>query len=102
MENKNTLSTLPDDLPFEKALEDLETLVSRMENGGLPLDELVRGFERGKLLAAHCRKQLDTLERKISQLASDDGATGVWEDFDAASGARNSVSVNSGSDDLPF
>lgn len=102
MENKTPQPTIPDDLPFEKALEELETLVSRMENGGLPLDELVRGFERGKLLAAHCRKQLDTLERKITLLASDDGADGKWENFDAASGSRSDSSANAGSDELPF
>ena len=93
------------DIPFEVALTELEQLVGKMENGGLSLDELIKGFERGRVLAAGCRKKLDALERKITMLSRDDGGKGVWQDFDAAAGAAPESarsSVDAGSDDLPF
>lgn len=37
----------PDDLPFERALEQLEEIVRRLERGDVPLDESVAIYERG-------------------------------------------------------
>lgn len=76
--------TIPDDIkamPFEAALAELETLVAKMENGGLPLEDLMAGFERGRLLTGYCRGKLAALERKITVLSRDDGADGQWQDF---------------------
>lgn len=93
-------------LSFESALQELEQLVGKMENGGLSLDELVKGFERGRLLSEHCRKQLDSLERKISLLSRDDGGNGEWRDFESAAGntaspaSARSAAVDN--DDVPF
>ena len=71
------------DVPFEKALEELETLVARMETGKLPLEELMKDFEAGSRLVKRCRSQLDSLERKIELLTRDDGGDGQWRDFEA-------------------
>lgn len=73
---------------FEQALAELETLVAKMENGGLPMNELMNDFERGCQLTGHCRKQLAIMERKISMLVNDDGKDGQWTDFDESSGKR--------------
>ena len=94
---------IPDEIAamhFEQAIAELETLVSKMETGGLTLDRLMQGYERGRLLTEHCRKQLAELERKISILSGDDGKDGVWKDFDP-SGNRNG-SPSAGTDTLPF
>ncbi|MPN53383.1 Exodeoxyribonuclease 7 small subunit [bioreactor metagenome] len=78
-------------LPFEQALEQLESLVTKMETGNLPLEELIRNFEAGSELAKICRGKLDALERKIELLTRDDGKDGEWTDFESAvpSGNRN-------------
>lgn len=78
-------------MPFEQALEKLETLVARMETGRLPLEELMKNFEAGSELARACRAKLDKLERKIELLTRDDGGDGVWTDFesDVPSPVRN-------------
>ena len=70
------------DMPFEQAMAELEALVAKMETGGLSLDKLMEGFERGRLLTEHCRGQLSKLEKKISILSGDDGKEGRWSDFD--------------------
>lgn len=93
-----------ENLSFEAALQELEQLVGKMESGGLSLDELVKGFERGRMLTGHCRAQLDAFERKITLLTRDDGGDGVWRDFDpsvqnAPDSARSAAIY---SDDVPF
>ncbi len=79
------------DIPFEQALEELESLVAKMETGKLPLEELMKNFEAGSKLVRFCRSKLDTLERKIEILSRDDGAGGTWSNFEAndASSRRN-------------
>ncbi len=68
-------------MPFEDALAELENLVAKMEDGGLALEELMKGFERGKILTIYCRGKLAALERKIEILSRDDGSNGVWQNF---------------------
>ena len=93
-----------ENLSFETALQELEQLVGKMESGGLSLDELVKGFERGRILTGHCRAQLDAFERKITLLTRDDGGEGTWRDFDPSmqSTPESARSAAVYSDDVPF
>ena len=58
---------------FEKVLRDLETEVSRLESGDLPLDEALTCFEKGVNAAGRCQAMLDDAELKIEQLPKDSG-----------------------------
>ncbi len=40
---------------YEAALAELENLVSDLESGQLPLDQLLTGYQRGAQLLAFCR-----------------------------------------------
>ncbi len=53
---------------FEKSLDELETLVARMEKGDLTLEDSVRAFERGMLLYQSCQKALDEAELRVDLL----------------------------------
>jgi exodeoxyribonuclease VII small subunit len=68
-------------LPFEQALERLEKVVARMEGGQSPLDQMMRDFEEGNLLAEACGRQLKAVEKKIEILVKDDGGEGRWRRF---------------------
>ncbi len=68
-------------LKFEEALSRLEELVTKMESGKLPLENLISDYETGSRLLAVCRARLATMERKIQILSHDDGKTGEWHDF---------------------
>ena len=59
------------ELPFEEALEQLETLVETMESGELPLQDLVGKFEAGVELMKTCQKCLKEAEMKIVKLKRD-------------------------------
>jgi exodeoxyribonuclease VII small subunit len=56
------------DLPFEKALEQLEEIVRRLERGDVPLDESVAIYERGETLKQHCETLLKRAEARIQRI----------------------------------
>ena len=45
---------------FEENLEELETIVKKLENGDVPLDEAIDKFNEGMKLAGECNKILET------------------------------------------
>ena len=56
------------DLPstYEAALQELDELVSQLESGQLPLDQLMSGYQRGAALLTFCRDKLAAVEQQIS------------------------------------
>jgi exodeoxyribonuclease VII small subunit len=53
-------------------LKELEALVSRLEQGELPLDESLRQFERGIELTRACASALRAAEQKVEILLERD------------------------------
>jgi exodeoxyribonuclease VII small subunit len=60
------------ELTFEKALEELEALVARMEDGKLPLEESLAAYQRGAELIKFCESRLADAQARIAIL---DGET---------------------------
>jgi len=60
------------ELNFEKALEELEKIVAKLEEGGLPLNESLSLFERGVKLARFLREELEKAEKKVEILLKDE------------------------------
>ncbi len=60
-----------DELSFEAAYAELETIITQLEAGDLPLDDSVTLFERGRQLAEHCQELLDKAELRVNQLTDD-------------------------------
>ena len=56
------------EVPFEEALQKLETIVESMESQDLPLETLLARFEEGTKLAKICQTKLSEAEIKIQQL----------------------------------
>ncbi len=55
-------------VPFEQALQKLESIVESMEAGDLPLETLLSRFEEGTRLVKVCQAKLQEAELKIKQL----------------------------------
>ena len=55
-------------LSFEEALGKLEAIVESMEEGEVPLADLLAKFEEGNRLLKHCEARLKDAELKIEQL----------------------------------
>ena len=67
---------------FEKQLKALESVVERLEQGDLSLEESLRLFEEGIKLSDACKKELEAAEGKV-QLLVDRGKSGMKAvDFD--------------------
>jgi exodeoxyribonuclease VII small subunit len=64
-----------EDLSFEAALEELETIVSRLEQGEVDLEDSIALYERGMALKAHCEKKLKGAETRLEKIVlGPDGA----------------------------
>jgi exodeoxyribonuclease VII small subunit len=61
-----------DELTYEQAFAELETLVAALESEEGTLDEALANFERGQALAKHCADLLDNAELKVQQLSGDE------------------------------
>ncbi len=59
-------------LSYEKALEELDGIVSALEDDEQSLEAALALFERGQALAKHCAKLLDEAELKVQQLTAED------------------------------
>ena len=57
-------------------MSELETLVSQLESGELPLEQLLSGYQRGATLLGFCRERLDAVEGQIKVL--DEGTLKAW------------------------
>ena len=55
-------------LPFEKALDELEQIVRRLERGEVPLEESIQIYERGEALKRHCESLLKRAEARIEKI----------------------------------
>jgi exodeoxyribonuclease VII small subunit len=55
-------------MSFEKALTDLESIVQKLEKGGLSLNESLALFEKGVKLAKFLREELGKAEKKVEVL----------------------------------
>ena len=55
-------------LTFERALKELETIVTRLERGDVELEDSIAIYERGEALRKHCDKLLKQAEAKVEKL----------------------------------
>ena len=62
---------------YEGALSELEQLVTQLDAGQLPLDQLLSHYQRAATLLALCRSRLDAVEQQIQRL--EDGELKPWD-----------------------
>ena len=63
----------PDEIPFEAALQRLEEVVDRLEQGDLELEQSLAAFEEGVRLSKRCASQLDRAEQRVELLMKEGG-----------------------------
>ena len=64
-----------DEMSFEAALKELESIVSRLEQGEVDLEDSIALYERGQALKGHCDKKLKAAEGRLEKIVQ--GAKGV-------------------------
>jgi exodeoxyribonuclease VII small subunit len=58
-------------MPFERAIEELESIVKRLEEGKVPLEESVAIYERGEALKRRCDELLRQAEARVEKITLD-------------------------------
>ncbi|HEY1709085.1 MAG TPA: exodeoxyribonuclease VII small subunit [Rhizomicrobium sp.] len=61
-------------LSFEAALKELESIVSRLEQGEVDLEDSIALYERGQALKTHCEAKLKAAEGRLEKIVH--GANG--------------------------
>ena len=74
---------------FEKAFQQLEKIVQRLEGEELPLDDSLQLFEEGIKLSRFCHQRLEEVEKKIELILADAKGQPVMEPFEAEEDEEN-------------
>ena len=70
-------------LSFEKAMDELESIVAKLEGGKVPLEESVAIYERGEALKRRCEELLRQAEARVEKITLDaSGKPAGTEPFD--------------------
>jgi len=64
-------------LSFERAIEELESIVKRLEDGKVPLEESVAIYERGESLKRRCEELLRQAEARVDKITTDPSGQAV-------------------------
>lgn len=72
-------------IDFEQSLSTLESLVDRMEQGEMTLEESLQAFEAGIALTRECQNRLAAAEQQVNKLIEQQGNIRL-EAFDASEG----------------
>ena len=57
---------------FEEKLSELESIVEKLENGDVSLDDSIEEFNKAMKLAKECDKKLKDAETSLSKIVTDD------------------------------
>jgi len=71
----------PNNPDFEQSMQELESLVEKMESGDLSLEDSLKHFEQGVKLTRLCQQQLKDAEQKVSILLGEDDKSAL-ENFE--------------------
>jgi len=69
--NQNDQNNDVGKLSFERAIEELESIVKRLEDGKVPLEESVAIYERGEALKRRCEDLLKQAEARVQKITLD-------------------------------
>ncbi|OQB15952.1 MAG: Exodeoxyribonuclease 7 small subunit [Firmicutes bacterium ADurb.Bin193] len=73
------------EISFEKAIQELDEIVTKLEKGDLPLNEMLELFEKGIALSRVCNELLSEAEKKVSVLIKN-GETYETQEFNPPEG----------------
>ncbi|NNE56741.1 MAG: exodeoxyribonuclease VII small subunit [Hellea sp.] len=71
------------DMSFEQALEELETIVEKLERGDAPLEESIKIYQRGAQLKQHCESKLKNAQLKVEKIVLDGQGNARTEALDS-------------------
>lgn len=64
---------MKDQLTFEEAINELEKIVARLEEGDIPLEEALQIYQKGVEYSKFCHEQLKKAEEQLTKIITDQG-----------------------------
>ncbi|RID89356.1 exodeoxyribonuclease VII small subunit [Peribacillus asahii] len=61
------------ELSFEEAMESLEQIVEKLEEGDVPLEEAISIYKQGMNLSRLCHMKLKSVENQLTEILNEDG-----------------------------
>ncbi|RDW21968.1 exodeoxyribonuclease VII small subunit [Oceanobacillus chungangensis] len=68
-----------DDLTFEEAMEKLEAIVEKLEEGDVPLEKAINYYQDGMTLSKLCGDKLNTVQEKMTKIMNEQGEFAPFE-----------------------
>ncbi len=59
-------------LSFEQAIKELTSIVEKIEQGEIPLQDSLAQYEKGMALIKHCRTILQKAEQRIEKISKEE------------------------------
>jgi len=68
-----------DNISFEEAMEKLENIVSKLEEGEVPLEKAINYYQDGMKLSKICSDKLENAQEKMTQIMNEQGEINAFE-----------------------
>ncbi|GKU81135.1 exodeoxyribonuclease VII small subunit [Niallia sp. NCCP-28] len=65
-------------LSFEEAMNELERIVEKLEEGDVPLEEAINTYKKGMELSKFCHDKLKNVEEQLAEIVLDNGQKEVF------------------------
>ncbi|MDN6294008.1 MAG: exodeoxyribonuclease VII small subunit [Alkalibacterium sp.] len=65
---------------FDEAIKELETIVQKLEQGDVPLEEALDQFQEGIKLSRHCKSIVENAEKTVTTMVNENGTEELLED----------------------
>jgi exodeoxyribonuclease VII small subunit len=60
-------------LSFEEAIKEIETIVQKLEQGDVPLEKAIEYFQEGIKLSQICKEKLTKVEKQMTSILNEQG-----------------------------
>ena len=64
---------MPKKKTFEENLQELEAIVTKLENGDVALEDAIEAFQQGMILSKELQKTMDSAEKTLVKVMQADG-----------------------------
>jgi len=65
---------------FDEAMKELETIVMKLEQGDVPLEEALDQFQEGIKLSRYCKSIVTDAEKTVTRMINENGTEEILED----------------------
>lgn len=68
-----------ENLKFEEAMQQLEQIVAKLEQGDVPLEEALEQFQKGVALSKFCKDKLENAETTLTKIVNENGEETLFD-----------------------